>query len=304
MVRIPDSTHSAVEALHSTLSTLSLPAAAQIAAIPTGRCIPCTLAQMFTWWSREFRDELTTGAALTEVQLQALERVAEASEEAARSHQCHDNEAVHSGAAFVALREVAAAALAEFGYEPCSPDRRYIPGTPEHAARCEQAERERKKNQRTRPQSPEAKLRFHRAMYAAIGASPVVSKGNVQVLRKRERVLGVRFPAAVFELLSLEGAAELFREHSNADELVTNDELDDAKKLEQFGAPAEIRQGYLRVAVENQGVVAFYVPLDGSDDPPVFHNNDQWDDDLKSIEWVKVSDSFSRFVCAMMGVES
>jgi hypothetical protein len=295
--------NAAKNALESTLRALSLPADAQIAVIPMGRCVPCTLAHLFSWWAREFQEEFLMSAALTEGQRQALQRLDEASQDAARSHQCHDNQAVHSGAAFGALRQVAAAALSEFGCDAGLPDRQYIPGTAEHAARCEQAERERKQLQRAARRPSKARLKFHQATFTALGATPAISRRNVQLLRKRERTLGVRFPQAVFELFSIEGIADLFREHSNADELVTNDEFDVWKKLALLGIPSEISQGYLRVAVENQGVVAFYVPLDGSEDPPVLHNNDQWIDDLSAVAWVTVADSFSGFIRAMMGDE-
>jgi hypothetical protein len=61
-----------------------------------------------------------------------------------------------------------------------------------------------------------------------------------------------------------------------------------------------VAQGYLCVAVENQGVVGFYVKLDGSEDPPVFHNNDDWNSPLAEVAWVHCTDTFSEFLRAMM----
>lgn len=294
-----DFTSAAEDSLRSTLRILSLPASEQIAWIAPDRCIPCTLSNLFTWWSREFQDQLEANE-LTVSQQQMLQSLEESGQDAARSHQCHDNSAVQSGAEFAALRQVAAAALAEFGWPPGPPDRQYVPGTPEHTARCKQAERQRKQQQRAARKTGKAKLRYHQRLFAELGATPTVSKRNEQLLREREEALGIRFPQAVFELFSIEGIAEMFREHSNSDELVTNDEFDEWKKLAQLGIPAEIQQGYLRVAVENQGVVAFYVPVDGSDDPPVIHNNDQWVEDLAMVNWVPVADHFSEFVRMIM----
>ena len=55
------------------------------------------------------------------------------------------------------------------------------------------------------------------------------------------------------------------------------------------------------MAVENQAVVGFFAALDGSPDPPIVHNNDQWLKDLSQVEWVSCADSFSAFVRGMMG---
>ncbi len=293
-------TSDAAEAsLLSVLQALALPADGQIALYPEGRCVPCSLSLMWGWWSREFQAAWLSQDRSAE-QRQALQQLEQVSEEAARSHRCHDNDAVRQGAEFAALRQVAAEALSVLGGTTGSPDLQYLPGTPQHAARCEQVERERKQRQRAARRPGKAKLRYHRALFEALQETPVVSRRQEELLREREQALGIRLPEAVFELLSLDGIAELFREHSNADELITNDEFDAWRKLEQLGIPAEVQQGYLRVAVENQGVVAFYVPLEGSADPPVFHNNDQWPEDLSQVDWVHCAQRFSEFVRMMM----
>src|SRR5262245_10488886 len=118
------------------------------------------------------------------------------------------------------------------------------------------------------------KLQFHQQLFDALGIAPAPSRDQMGVLAQRERECHVRFLAAVCEWFSIEGVFDLFRAHTNADELVTNNSEDWKSQLAALGDPEEVSKGYLRVAVENQGVVAFYVRLDGSDDPPVVHNND------------------------------
>ena len=69
------------------------------------------------------------------------------------------------------------------------------------------------------------------------------------------------------------------------------------ESLEELGLPEETRQGYLRVATEAQAVVGWYVRLDESDDPPVYDNNDQWDEeDLGNVDWQQDSASFTNFI--------
>ena len=56
------------------------------------------------------------------------------------------------------------------------------------------------------------------------------------------------------------------------------------------------------VAIENQGVVAWYVRLDGSKDPPVLDNNDEWEGDLSEIHWNMVSRTFTNFIFDMVSI--
>ncbi len=108
-----------------------------------------------------------------------------------------------------------------------------------------------------------AQLRFHAQLFEHLGVQPVMSKASEAVLAEREEVCGVMFPASVREWFSLSGVFDLFRECTNADELVTNERSDGEWQLRQLGDPDEVAQGYLRVAVENQGAVGFYVRLAG-----------------------------------------
>jgi hypothetical protein len=59
------------------------------------------------------------------------------------------------------------------------------------------------------------------------------------------------------------------------------------------------------VGVGSQGIVTLYAALDGSDDPPVFHDGDQSgteDDehDLSEVDWAPVAPHFSSFVFDLM----
>ena len=103
-------------------------------------------------------------------------------------------------------------------------------------------------------------LTYHHATFDLMGKKPQVSQRAVEALAKRERALGITFPASLKEFYSLRGASKILEDHSNEDRAVLVDEL---------GDPAEVERGVLKIQDENQGVGAWYVRLDGSDDPPV-----------------------------------
>jgi hypothetical protein len=135
-------------------------------------------------------------------------------------------------------------------------------------------------------------IEYHGAALEMLGVPAGRSPERERVLAERERHNGVSFPAAVTEWFALEDGDRLFHEKSNQDRL---------EALEELGDPDETRQGYLRVAIENQGVVAFYVRLDEGDDPPVYDNNDEFgEEQLDRISWNLVSVCFSNFVFDML----
>lgn len=134
-------------------------------------------------------------------------------------------------------------------------------------------------------------LQFHQSTFDCLGLKPLVSKQREEIIDNRERICGQRFPKSIREWYSIEDAESLFCDHSNADELTHGNQL---------GEPADLRQGYLRVATENQGVVAWYAKLDGSPDPAVFDNNDEWNDDLSVTNWRLCSKTFSNFIFDML----
>jgi hypothetical protein len=130
--------------------------------------------------------------------------------------------------------------------------------------------------------------RYHRAALEMLGVPARRSPERSRLIAERERLCGVAFPPAVVEWFAQEESDRLFHANSNEDSL---------EALETLGDPAETRQGYLRVGIENQGVVAFYVRLDEGDDPPTYDNNDEFDEErLDRIEWNLLSVSFSNFI--------
>jgi hypothetical protein len=139
-----------------------------------------------------------------------------------------------------------------------------------------------------------AAIRHHGPALEMLGVTPERSPARERLIARRERACGVAFPAAVVEWFGLDDAHRLFEDNSNQDRL---------EELDELGDPAETRQGYLRVAWENQGVVAFYVRLDEGDDPPVYDNNDEFgQEDLAQVSWNPVSVSFSNFVFDMVSI--
>jgi hypothetical protein len=134
-------------------------------------------------------------------------------------------------------------------------------------------------------------LRYHQAVFDLLGIPPVLSPSAIRLLEQRERACGTTFPPSIREWYSLEGAVDLLARYSNDDH---------PTPLAELGDPAEVAQGYLGFEVENQAVVGWYVRLDGSDDPPVLDNNDQWDEDLSRVDWRLVSPAFSHFVFDQM----
>jgi hypothetical protein len=141
------------------------------------------------------------------------------------------------------------------------------------------------------PPAVRAEVEFHGAALDLLGAAPEFSLDRERELVERQERCETTFPASVVEWFALTHGERLFEEHSNQDRLVPVDEL---------GDPDETDQGYLCVALENQGVVAFYVRLDEGDDPPVYDNNDEFGaEDLSQVGWNLLSASFSNFVFDM-----
>ena len=131
-------------------------------------------------------------------------------------------------------------------------------------------------------------LSYHQAVFNLLDLCPEVAKQNVNRLRRREQQCGLKFPAAVFELYSLRYVDDIFFDNTNQDSLV---------ELPDFGEQLEMKDDvdYLKVAIENQGVVTWHVPLDPGDDPPVL----QAPDGVVSMGEI-VSAAFSNFVFDMI----
>jgi hypothetical protein len=103
-------------------------------------------------------------------------------------------------------------------------------------------------------------LKYHQATFDLLGTKPRVSKRALRLIERREAALGITLPASLREWYSLQGAEAILLEHSNDDRPVP---------LAELGTAHEVRHGVLKFQDENQGVAAWYVRLDGSDDPPV-----------------------------------
>jgi hypothetical protein len=125
-------------------------------------------------------------------------------------------------------------------------------------------------------------------------------------VEEREQKLGRAFPASITELFRLRGIFNLFDENAGGESLGPFVyQGDDRARLRALGHPRHVEQGYMIVGVGSQGIVTLYAALDGSDDPPVFHDSDQSgteDDeyDLSEAGWVPVAPRFSSFVFDMM----
>ena len=78
-------------------------------------------------------------------------------------------------------------------------------------------------------------LIYHKKTFQALGIYPIISQLNQNILKERERVLGIKFPKSIFELFSIPGIAEIFRTRSNDDELIDNNIFDELEKLKFFG---------------------------------------------------------------------
>lgn len=96
-------------------------------------------------------------------------------------------------------------------------------------------------------------LEYHQPVFDLLGVNVVRSSNRLATIEDRERICEARFPGSVREWFAIESAESLFYENSNQDELT---------RLEKLGDPAEVAQGYLRVATENQAVVAWYAITD------------------------------------------
>lgn len=139
-------------------------------------------------------------------------------------------------------------------------------------------------------------LKYHHAIFDLLDLEPVISPAAQAIIAQREAVCGITFPASIKEYFSLEGAADLFASKTTPDVLVP---------LEELGEPEEVAQGYLKVAYENQSVVIWFVQLIGSDNPPVFHDNNQyflttghWEPhkEFSDIDWHFESATFTNFI--------
>ena len=133
-------------------------------------------------------------------------------------------------------------------------------------------------------------LKYHQQILNLLGMRLDMVASRVAIIEEREKACGVRFPASVREWFAIESAESLFYEN-------TNQHLEE---LANLGDPEETAQGYLKVATENQAVVEWYVRLAEGDDPPVYDNDDEWNEDLSKTNWRMNSVTFTNFIFDMI----
>jgi hypothetical protein len=229
-------------------------------------------------------------------------RFAKIDEDAA--HECYDEAYIVGSPLWSEVRESAVRALRAFGWPRETPLRETVITTDE--PRMPDAPRSRRPRPRwVKPWSgTDTTLKYHRALFEMLDIEPVVSKPFAEIVAEREHALGRALPESITEFFRLRGIFDLFEQNTNEDRLIGGVYRgDDRTKLRALGNPRQVEQGYLRVAVENQGVVNWFTQLDGSDDPPVFHDNDMSatdDGDLSEVSWTLVAPTFSAFLFDMM----
>ncbi len=137
------------------------------------------------------------------------------------------------------------------------------------------------------------KLRFHQAAVDLLPKPPKFSAKAAQALDRREKKLGIRFPAAVREWYSLEGADELLRKYSNADFPIALADLGMPLK-NWYGLPSRdfVPAKLLLLMNENQGVANWAVRLEGGDDPEVVVEVDTAPHEV----WHPHAETFSTFI--------
>jgi hypothetical protein len=143
-------------------------------------------------------------------------------------------------------------------------------------------------------------LKFHGPLLKMLNVEPRISAEAQSVLAERQRSVGIEFPASVLELLSVEGGPRFLHQFAQDQELPLEKLGEDIVKVWHCKSVATPREydRYMRVSTENQAVVAFYVKLDGSQDPPVFDNDDTWEEEYEftSFPYNFLSPSFTTFV--------
>jgi hypothetical protein len=135
-------------------------------------------------------------------------------------------------------------------------------------------------------------MSFHRQTLELLGYEPALSPEAVAVLTQVERQRGFRFPAALWEWYSLDGAVPLLARYSNADPPVRLAELGGALTDPYTGEPMDLlTRGLLPIRFENQAVCVWAVRLGVGEDPEVVVD---YDSGLR--DWLWCASSFSSHV--------
>jgi len=139
-------------------------------------------------------------------------------------------------------------------------------------------------------------LTYHSRTFELLGAEPLVSPAAREIFKQVEQRIGRVMPASVREWYELDGAGQLLLRFSNDDPPL--DIVDFGKPLKDTrgGGPHDLLERNLLVfRWENQGVCAWAIQLDGSDDPPVVV-----DVDTQFSSWVQCAPSFSQHLYGWM----
>jgi len=139
-------------------------------------------------------------------------------------------------------------------------------------------------------------LTYHSRTFELLATEPRVSPAALEMLEQVEKRIGRVLPASVREWYELDGARQLLLRFSNDDPPLHISDFGKPLKDTSGGGPHDLLGRNLLVfRWENQGVCAWAIQLDGSDDPPVVV-----DFDTPFSSWVQCASSFSQHLYAWM----
>jgi hypothetical protein len=153
-----------------------------------------------------------------------------------------------------------------------------------------------------------SRLSIHQNVFDLIGFEPPVSPEALRAIEDCEGRSQQLLPAAMRDWYVREKVVSLvpnsdtewpdpneedhlWYDFSNGDHPLPLPQV--LSEFERVNRPdVALTQRFVEIMVENQAVVRWFIQLDDSDDPPVWHNNDSDD----QADWVCVSEHFSHFV--------
>jgi hypothetical protein len=142
------------------------------------------------------------------------------------------------------------------------------------------------------PKGSDRSLRFHSKTFELLGREPEHSNDSAKLLDQVEKRIGNSLPPSVREWYEIEGACQILKQYSNCDRPLEIAELGEPCGDTSDGGPHDLlTRNLLLFKWENQGVCAWAINLDGSDDPPVVV-----DVDTQFRKWQHCADSFSQYV--------
>jgi hypothetical protein len=159
------------------------------------------------------------------------------------------------------------------------------------------------------------RVSYHQNVFDLLDYEPLVSAAALRRIKACERRCGRPLPASLRDWYTTAGvvlldgdpyggeAGYLWHEYSNADhavplaDVLRGFELVHAPRrygqdLRRDGIRFRTGQRFVRVLIENQAVVRWWVEVNGSDDPPVWVDNES----PRLNDWGQVSPTFSAFL--------